>query len=374
MKMSAPLTIRAVTSLEEFKGLACEWEQLLRTVPGHSVFLTWEWLYYWAKHYLGGNRLKILLAFDQRERLVGIAPFYLRRTKAHGVIPLRELRVVGSEVVCSSYLDVIVSAQHKPALLQSLYRYLFNEAQGEWDILTFADVPAESSTLDLWNELFAEAGKVGEVVSTTCCPVIRLSGDLETYRASLGRNRRYTLQRKMKRLDAAGRVQYSRAACPSEVGPALNSLITLHQQRWSQGSTGGVFADERTRKFHRDVVQVFSERGRVSLDLLELDGRPIAGIYGLDYQGVYYFYLPGFDPAALPKASPGLLLLYHRIEQAIHDGERMVDLLQGAQPYKLEWSNDVRRLITCRYYNRHAPAVALKLLESAKRAVKILLR
>ncbi len=92
------------------------------------------------------------------------------------------------------------------------------------------------------------------------------------------------------------------------------------------------------------------------------------------YDGVYYFYLPGFDPVAVPKASPGLLLLYHRIEQAIHDGARMVDLLQGAQPYKLEWSSDRRRLVTVRYYNRHACAAALKLLESAKQLVKVLMR
>ena len=136
MKMSAPPTIRAVTSLEEFKGLAREWEQLLRTMPGHSLFLTWEWLYYWGKHYLGQNQLRILLAFDDHERLVGIAPFYLRRAKAHGVIPFRELRFLGSEAVSSSYLDVITNEQHKPALFQSLYRYLFNEARKDWDILT----------------------------------------------------------------------------------------------------------------------------------------------------------------------------------------------------------------------------------------------
>jgi len=33
MKMSAALTIRVVTSLEEFKGLAREWEELLDRVP-----------------------------------------------------------------------------------------------------------------------------------------------------------------------------------------------------------------------------------------------------------------------------------------------------------------------------------------------------
>jgi CelD/BcsL family acetyltransferase involved in cellulose biosynthesis len=89
---------------------------------------------------------------------------------------------------------------------------------------------------------------------------------------------------------------------------------------------------------------------------------------------VYYFYLPGFDPDMVPKASPGLLLLSHRIQQAVCDGERMVDLLQGAQPYKLEWSTGVRRSITSQYYNRHARAAGLTLLEGVKQAAKILLR
>jgi CelD/BcsL family acetyltransferase involved in cellulose biosynthesis len=172
----------------------------------------------------------------------------------------------------------------------------------------------------------------------------------------------------------AGRVHFTRATNPAEVDAAFESLVALHQQRWSPRPGGGVFADERAKRFHRDIVRVLSERGRVSLDLLLLDGRPIAGIYGFVYQGAYYFYLPGFAPDVLPKASPGLLVLYHRIQQAICDGERMVDLLQGAQPYKLEWSNDIRRSITLRYYNRSVRAVALKLLESGKQAAKILLR
>jgi hypothetical protein len=242
---------------------------------------------------------------------------------------------------------------------------LFNEARGEWDVLTLSEVPAESSTIDLCNELFDEAGKVGEIVSMSCCPVIRLPRDVEAYQAGLGRNRRYTLQRKLK---------YSRATSPAEIGAALDSLIALHQRRWSTGSSGGVFASERSKRFHREIVQVLSERGRVSLDLLKLDDRPLAAIYGFKYQGVYSFYLPGFDPAAFSRASPGLLLLSHRIEQAIRDGEHTVDLLQGAEPYKLNWATDLRRSLTWRYYNRHARACGLKLLESAKQAMKILMR
>lgn len=377
LNVAAPLSIRAVTSLEEFKGLAQEWEQLLRTVPGHSLFLTWEWLYCWTKHFLGDSRLRILLMLDDQERLVGIAPLFLRTTRAQSLIPLRELRFLGSETetIYSSYLDVIANENQKRAILQCLYRYFFNEARGDWDVLTLSEIPAESSTIDLLNELFDEAGKVGEIVSATCCPVIRLPGDVDTYRAGLGRSRRYTLQRKMKCLQGAGRIEYCRAQSPAAVDTALDWMIPLHQRRWSIGSSAAVLASERSKRFHMEIVQVLSERGRVSIDLLKLDDRPLAAIYGFIYQGVYYSYLPGFDPAAsFSKASPGLLLLYHCIEQAIRDGTHTVDMLMGAQPYKLEWSNDLRRSMTLRYYNRHVRALGLQLLESAKHAVKILVR
>ncbi len=374
MTKRAPLARRVVTSLEEFKGLAEPWQQLLNTVPGHGMFLTWEWLYCWAKHFLQDSRLRILLMLNGQGRLVGIVPLYLRATRAQGLISCREFRFLGSETVCSSYLDVIADEAHKRAVLQALYHYLFEEARREWDILTFAELPAESSTVDLWNELCDEAGKVGEVLSTTCCPVIQLPKNIETYRAGLGRSRRYTLQRKMTRLQSAGRVEFSSVINVPDVDRALESLITLHQRRWSDALTSGVFANARSERFHREMVQVLSDRGRVNINLLRLDGQPIAAIYGFVYDAVYYFYLPGFDPMAVPKASPGSLLLYHRIEQAIQDGARMVDLLQGAQPYKLEWSSSRRRLLTVRYYNRHPRAAVLKLLEGATQVIKLLLR
>jgi CelD/BcsL family acetyltransferase involved in cellulose biosynthesis len=374
MKRTNSLTIRTLSSLDEFKGLATDWEQLLRTMPGHSLFLTWEWLYYWAKHFLQDNELKIILFQDHRQTLVGVAPLYIRTTTVRPLISVREFRFLGDDTVCSSYLDVIVSEGDKRAVLQRLYHYLFNEARNEWDILTLSDVPAESSSLDIWDDLLNEAGKVREVVAMTCCPVIRLPVDIESYRVSLGRNRRYSLQRKKKRLEAAGRIDYVRVTRPAEIDAAFESLIALHQQRWSAGPNGGVFTNDRSLGFHREIVRVSSERGWISLDLLLVDGQPVAAIYGFIYEGVYYFYLPGFNPKSIPTASPGLLLLAHRIEQAILEGAQMVDLLQGVQAYKLEWSTGLRRSVTCRYYNRHARASALKLFESAKQAVKILIR
>jgi hypothetical protein len=103
-------------------------------------------------------------------------------------------------------------------------------------MLTLSDVPAESSTLDLWNELFEEAGKVGEVVSTTSCPVIRLP---ESYRAAIepawdGTETVYVATKDEVSRRRAGRMDFTRASrILPRLMPRSSRWFTLHQQRWS---------------------------------------------------------------------------------------------------------------------------------------------
>src|SRR6202163_2853661 len=101
-------SIRVVKSLEEFKGLSEKWSALLSETASDNIFLTWEWLYTWARYYLEDNRLLILLVYAEPDRLVGIAPFYIRKVRFFGFLNLREIRFLGTEEVCSSYLDFIV--------------------------------------------------------------------------------------------------------------------------------------------------------------------------------------------------------------------------------------------------------------------------
>jgi CelD/BcsL family acetyltransferase involved in cellulose biosynthesis len=156
---------------------------------------------------------------------------------------------------------------------------------------------------------------------------------------------------------------------------AFDSIIGLHEARWTKvGASGGAFSRERFRVFHQDIVKTLEKKGWLSLSLLNIDDRPIAGIYGFVYHGTYYFYLPGFEPTIAPHASPGMLLLAHRIEQAVEEGDGLFDLLQGRTDYKERWANDIRRSVTIRGYNRHSRAFLLKVVESAKQAVKIFMR
>ncbi len=375
MTESVALSIQPVTTLKEMEALAVPWNSLLKeTTSADNIFLTWEWLYTWARHYVEDNRLRVLLAHGPGGQVEGIAPMYLRRMPAYRVLGLQEMRLLGTEEVCSAYLDFIVSEKHKANFLEAIFRYLHHATGERWDILTLPEVPAKSSTLDIWDGLVQEAGKVIETEGLTVCPVIDLTAGLDNFLEGIGGNERYNLQRKRRRLEQAGTVSYSRISSLEDVPEAMDAFVSLHQRRWERKGADGAFRSRRFTDFHREIAQRFSEKGWLRLDFLLLDGERIAGVYGYEYHGRYSYYLPGFNPAVEPQASPGILLLYHCVEEAIRDGCAEVDLLRGWADYKLAWATGLRRCLTLRQYNRSARAAALKLINSSKEAVKILVR
>src|SRR5438132_5442126 len=367
-------SIRIVKTLEEFGALSERWNDLLRQCASDNIFLTWEWLFTWAKHYLGENQLWIILVYKGNNQLVGIAPFYIQRVTKYAIGRFREMKFLGTEEVSSLYLDIIVPKKYKKETLSQVYRHLHGDASTLWDILTLSEVPAESLTLERLCGLIHEDGKVLEITGMTGCPVIKLSSRLDDFMQGISRNERYNLHRKQKRLEQAGHVTYDWASSIQDVEKRMEEFISLHQMRWNQKGNGGAFGRQRFMSFHREVARVFAEKGWVLLDFLLLDGEPLAGIYGYSYNGRYSFYLPGFNPAILPEASPGILLLFHCIKEAIREGNKIFDLLRGTTDYKMAWASGLRRSLTLQHYNQHVRSTVAWLLESGKTAVKVLVR
>lgn len=370
-----PLRVSVVDDLNAFHTLATEWSALHAASDTNSPFLTWEWLYHWTMTYLGDERLWILLFRDSDDRLRGIAPFCVRQKRYGPWTAFREVAFLGSRGVGSVYLDVIAARGDKPSVLACLGKYLFLEASTQWDIVTLAQLPAESVTVDLLQEQIDAAGKVAAIVDHSCCPTMDLPPSIEAYRGAMRPSLRRSLQRKRHYLEQQGTVTYRRTSSDDDVSTAMNTFSALHQKRWATRSRqGGAFQDNRFRAFHAEIAQRFHMRGWLDITFLCLNGSPVAGIYGYRHERTYYYYLPGFDPEPAAKGSPGMLLLSHRIEQAIEEGCRRFDLLQGPAGYKMTWANQSTRCLSLRLYNRTWPALALHLFEGAKQGMKILLR
>jgi len=371
--VNSVLSIRVVSKLEEFSGLADQWNALLAQSSSNNLFLTWEWLYTWAKNYLGEDQLFILLISEEGQP-VGIAPFYIRKVRYYRFLNLRQIEFLGSGEVCSSYLDLIVQEKKRKQIIRALYAHLYGEAKRLWDLLYLAEVPVESTSIDVLYDLAQEDGKVIEMVGYTCCPLIKLNGNVEDFLKGISPNERYNLRRKSKRLQQAGHVEYSRVSSDEEIQKEMDTFIKLHQMRWEQKGFGGAFKSQRFLTFHREISSIFSKIGWARLDFLILNGEKLAGNYGYRYNNRYYFYLPGLNPFLFPEVSPGILLLFYCIKLAIQEECAEIDLLRGTAGYKMAWASGVRRSTTLRLYNRHFKSVVFNMMESGKQMAKVLVR
>jgi CelD/BcsL family acetyltransferase involved in cellulose biosynthesis len=375
--MTHPFTIRVVTDSEEFGALAPSWSALMQRAQTGNIFLTHEWLFHWARHYVrrGKDQLWVLLVEDHSGRVRGIAPFYIAHRGRLPLFACREVAFLGSQHVGSMYLDVIAEPRDRRAVVRTLYEYIFRDGRRHWDILSLEQLPAESETIDVLQACLDQDGKAWRIVETGACPTVQLPCSWREYVGRLSANTRYNLQRKLKILEQEGEVAYRHVTKGPEAAAGFETLIRLHEKRWiSKDRGGGAFRRPEFLAFHQAFAMLAADKGWLSLSVLLVDQRPIAGIYGFVYEGTYYFYLPGFDPDVAPSASPGMLILARRLEQAIAEGHWHVDLLRGAADYKLSWATGLRRTLSLRAYNRRWPALARYLMEALKESVKLAVR
>ncbi|MBM4431835.1 MAG: GNAT family N-acetyltransferase, partial [Chloroflexi bacterium] len=96
------------------------------------------------------------------------------------------------------------------------------------------------------------------------------------------------------------------------------------------------FMDQAMEGFFRAVTGAALEKGWLRLSLLHFDGQPVASYLCFDYGQDRLVYNSGFDLSLYAELSPGIVLLGHLIGDAIQQGLRRFDFLQGNERYKYD--------------------------------------
>lgn len=360
--------VERITTTEAFRALEPEWNTLLAQSRADCVFLTWEWLFTWWKHFHPGRELSILAVRDGAA-LVGLAPFILRKTRIAG-LEFKSLEFLGNSTVGSDYLDVIVDRARRVEVLEALAAYvdttgirldLAQMARHDADALTMAAALSGSG----WRRI---------EIQTHVCPFIRIGGHTwDAYLETLGRAHRANLRRRLRQTGGKFDVTFVRAETADERRSALETLIRLHLARWRERGVSEAFATRALVAFHDEVTELVRARGWLRLYVLALDAVPVASLYGLRYGRVFSFYQSGFDPA-FAKWSVGLITMGLAIEQAIAEGAEEYDLLHGDESYKYLWAREQRELARLELYPPSASDLAVAGARVVTRTAKRVIR
>jgi len=200
-------TVQVIDSLEQWQPVAEGWNTLLAKSLSNTIFLTWEWLFSWAKCFLNPERKLFVICIYQSEQLIGIAPFYLRQQK-NKLPALRQIRFLGSPETGSDYLDVIIQKGKEKLVAGLLYEYLYTAGRAQWDELRLTDIPSESLFLLHFLNRVEEQGKFSEIHRCAVMPQTKLPEQKDTFLLSLSSNRRERFRRDMRRLHQEGEAEH----------------------------------------------------------------------------------------------------------------------------------------------------------------------
>ncbi len=339
--MTDKLLVELITDEAGFEALEPEWLELEQAGAIRNVFLTWEWMSSWWKHFGRDYALRVMAA-RERERgvLIGLAPLVARRRRL-GPLSYRELAFIGSGRAASDHLDFVVRPGHEQEAAPALVNEL-NARRGEWDVFTLAGVSSESQAAILL--LDQAPPQCVDVFDSGACPYISLPDSWDVYRNQyIGKNLSRNIERCDRRLlrEYPDQVVYRQVQREDEIEPAMTSLFRLHQRVQQANGNAGAFSDTRMERFHLDVASRFFRRGWLRLYVLTVAGQDISVLYCYRYRDTVSFYQTGYD-LDWGSYGPGRQIIAYAVRRSIEEGAREFDFLRGDEAYKSKWTTLAR--------------------------------
>ena len=298
--------------IDSFGALAAmtgEWRELCGRAPQATVFQTPDWLLPWWMHLGGGDMCS--LALRSGGRLRALAPLF-----RHGMpgARIRQISFIG--VGITDYLDLIAEPEAAHEFTAAVREWLDANAS-EWDVVNLEELQPQ-----------AVAREIGSPEPFSVCPVIDLPDSVNAWEASLDSTHR----RNVRHARAHGGFEYLQSTDAARFA----DFARLHELSWRDRNQEGVLNTESLRAFYCEAARCLAQAGSLRMHWLEREGKLSGAIFGMSYKGRGYAYLGGFDPA-LRKLSPGTVLMWHAISDAITEGAQEWDLLRGSEAYKYAW-------------------------------------
>jgi CelD/BcsL family acetyltransferase involved in cellulose biosynthesis len=322
--LTTTATLRVLADCDEGCFELPAWPQLRARDPHPHVFSTPEWNKLWWKEFKSGKEL-VLLTFERHHEVVAILPLYRKLESS-----VRVLRFVGG-IELTDYLGPVCSPDDREEVAESLIEWL-ERADIEWDELDAHNMPVPSGFAEYLVDRADRHGLAFRLDQEETSAVLPLPPSWDVYLSSLDRKQRHELRRKRRRLRRTYPEARFRTASPDTLAHDLQVFVDLH--RGAEGHKA-YFMSPQIASFFEGIAAVFSPRGWLRLDFLEVEGVALAATFGFELDGSFYLYNSAYDTEAA-RLSPGLVLASELVKQAIGRGTVRFDFLRGRERYKYE--------------------------------------
>jgi len=335
--------VQEINDIRQLDQVRQTWSSLLARTPGATFFQTLDWLEVYWRHFGAGQRLRLLVVHDRDEWPIGILPLVVRWDRTR-LGPVRTLTYPLDD--WGSFYGPI--GPDPEAVLRAGLAHV-RATPRDWQVLSLRWVDTAGS--DAGVPPAAAEGAGGKMYPRVRAQtsLIELQGGWESYLAERGSKWRNNLRRWQRKLQEQGELTFHRyrprGAALGESDPRwdlFDTCVDLARRSWQGTSrTGTTLSHATVAGFLRDLHARAAAVGGLDLNLLRLDGKPLAFAYNYFHHGHVYGLRIGYD-ASLSQNGVGNMMYTSVIEDSFRRGDHTYDLGAGSLDCKRHFRTEVR--------------------------------
>jgi len=246
------------------------------------------------------------------------------------------LILIGSGRACGDDLGILAACGAEEKVASELSNWLANaNGKDTWDCLDLDGIQPSNRVIAEFQQQLRSVHQIDfEVKPSESCWAIEISGGWEQVLTSMSkRMRRLVKNSMMTDYIETGRARLKVAESIEEARSMLKTTAGFHQARWNERNIKGCFVVDGFNDFLVSLIEHWLPTGIAYVAMLELDGKPAAGVFGFWGPQELSLYLVGMDNE-VQEHRPGWLLSIESIRLAIRSGKQRVNLLRGDEEYK----------------------------------------
>lgn len=231
-----------------------------------------------------------------------------------------------------------------------------------WDALVFRGVTNTSAAFR-WTDNWPRAVRI----PMGHRDYLVMDRPYEQMLASFSKNFRGNLRKARNKLRGTDGVEFLRAPEDLDLEQALATFLEVEASGWKGAGGTAIRADVDRTRFYSGVVRDIGSDGGLEINLLTLEGRPLAGQLCIRSGAVLHVLKIGYDEAYAALA-PGNMLLEHLLEECPSRGITEVDLVTDA-PWHADWRPASQPVLEILLLNRTVPGALAWLAYRARESL-----
>ena len=318
----------------DIKYLESVWNITLDKCNQNNIFLTYEWLTCWLETYACDSK-QFIICIKEDSEIIALAPLIIVNHNEFG-LKLKKLQFIGDG--SCDYMDFIITKNHK-LCIDIFFDYIFNYIQ-MWDFCVLNHFSSEYCTL--FSNTISLKSRYSLLNKINICPYINLNSDIDSFLKLRKTGLRYDLKRGESEFKKNGTLSYTKIIDNSQALKELPLFFDmLYRRRKKVNREGTKQSNMQLENIFISYIKNTKLWPSINFCKLSFNGQPIAYHFGFEHNKKLYWYKPTFD-MRYTKNAPGKLLIKKSIEYAIENNFVEFDFLLGSEPYKFQWSSEVR--------------------------------